>query len=105
MAGVARKFPLAVEYCGVEGYGHRDHASSDVLFPFVIHVELSDRVTIPTANSEGECDVFHRGMNFGGGNILQDFNLFIELRRGLALHIFGCGRGSGRSRRRWTLRV
>ena len=105
MAGVAGDFPFIVKHSGIERHGHRYHAPSDVFLSFVINVELSKRVTVRAADPKREGDVFHRGVNFSSGNILEYFYLLIELRRGLAFHIFGCGRGSGRSRRRWSLRV
>lgn len=105
MAGKAGDFAFAVKHGVIERHGHRYHAPRDVFLPLIINVELPNGVTVRTANPKGEGDVFHRRMDFGRGNVLKQFYILIELRRGFAFHIFGCGGRGRRSRRRWSLCV
>src|SRR5258708_27998678 len=95
MAGVTSDFAFAVKHSGIERQSHRDHATRNVLLPLIIHIELWNVVTVPAADSEREGDVFHRRVNFTGGNILEHFYVLFELLRRLAFLIF---LGGGRRR-------
>src|ERR1700676_2886212 len=100
MARIASDFPFAVKYGGVERQGHRDHAPRNMLLPFILNVELWNRVTVGAPNSKRHGDVLHRRMNLCGGDILKYFYLLVELGRRLAFYIFGRGRqGRGSSPR------
>src|SRR5260370_40014456 len=99
MAGITSDFPFAVKHRGIERQSHRDHATRNVLLPFIIDVKLWNRMAVPAADSEREGDVFHRRVNFSSGAILEHFHILIELLGGFAFYIFGPGVPGGEAPR------
>ena len=50
-------------------------------------IKMADHVAIAASDSEGGCDVFHRGVNLVGRNSFERFDFFVELIGGFALHV------------------
>jgi hypothetical protein len=86
VAGVAGDFALAIEDGTVERECHLDHVECGFFLSLVVGIEMSDLMTVTATNPERDRDVFHGGVNIGGGDVLEHLHVLIELPGGLTLH-------------------